>query len=160
MATAGGSIQLKVSKSTLSMFLRTKCDKELFLSLHDKTAMAAALLPEPIKRPGIGILAVEGKEFEVGRNDQLVRLFRSAVSYSKNATQYGDVDLQAALTAVTSVPHLILQGHFSIFTQQSAVLSTIGVGTADIPLVPPHRRLRSRHLLHQKRAGGRPRGFA
>ncbi|HHE8275469.1 TPA: AAA domain-containing protein [Pseudomonas aeruginosa] len=136
MATAGGSIQLKVSKSTLSMFLRTKCDKELFLSLHDKTAMAAALLPEPIKRPGIGILAVEGKEFEVGRNDQLVRLFRSAVSYSKNATQYGDVDLQAALTAVTSVPHLILQGHFSIFTQQSAVLSTIGVDTADIPLVP------------------------
>lgn len=137
MATAGGPIQLKVSKSTLSMFLRTKCDKELFLSLHDKTAMAAVGLPEPIKRPGIGILAVEGKEFEIGRNDQLVRLLGSIVRYSKSATQYGNVDLQAALTAVTAVPHLILQGHFSIVAQQTTVLSTIGVDAADIPMVPP-----------------------
>lgn len=137
MATAGGPIHLKVSKSTLSMFLRTKCDKELFLSLHDKTAMSAAGLPEPIKRPGIGILAVEGKEFEIARNDQLVQLFGGSVRYSKNATQYGNIDLEAALTAVTLVPHLILQGHFSIVAQQPTVLSIIGVDAADISLVPP-----------------------
>ena len=137
MATAGGSIQLKVSKSTLSMFLRTKCDKELFLSLHDKKAMAAAGLPEPIKRPGIGTLAVHGKDFEIGRNDQLVRLFGGIVQYSKNANQYGTVDLQSILTAVTSAPQLILQGHFSIGAQQSTVLSTIGVDAADISQIPP-----------------------
>jgi len=137
MATAGGSIQLKVSKSTLSMFLRTKCDKELFLSLHDKKAMAAAGLPEPIKRPGIGILAVHGKDFEIGRNDQLVRLFGGIVQYSKNANQYGTVDLQSVLTAVRSAPQLILQGHFSIGAQQSTVLSTIGVDAADISQIPP-----------------------
>lgn len=138
MATAGGStIQLKVSKSTLSMFLRTKCDKELFLSLHEKAAMAGVGLPEPIKRPGVGRLAVEGKEFEVDRNDQLVRLFGGIVHYSKRASQYGNIDLEAALTAVTSVPQLILQGHFSVGAQQSTVLSTIGVDAADIALVPP-----------------------
>ncbi|HEK1214092.1 TPA: AAA family ATPase [Pseudomonas aeruginosa] len=137
MTTAGGSIQLKVSKSTLSMFLRTKCDKELFLSLHDKTAMAGAGLPEPIKRPGIGILAVHGKEFEVVRNDQLVRLFGGIVRYSKSTNQYGNVDLQAALSAVISAPQLILQGLFSIGAQQPSVLSTIGIDASDIPLVPP-----------------------
>lgn len=137
MATVGNPVRLKVSKSTLSMFLRTKCDKELFLSLHDKAAMAAAGLPEPIKRPGIGVLAVEGKEFEVDRNEQLVRLFSGIVSYSRNVAQYGNVDLQASLTALTLVPHFILQGHFSIVAQQSTVLSTIGVDAAEIPLVPP-----------------------
>lgn len=137
MATAGSFIQLKVSKSTLSMFLRTKCDKELFLSLHDKSAMAGAGLPEPIKRPGIGILAVQGKEFEVDRNDQLVRLFGGIVRYSKSASQYGNVDLEAALKSVTLVPHLILQGHFSLGARQATVLSTIGVDTANIPQVPP-----------------------
>ena len=65
MATAAATPVLKVSKSTLSMFLRTRCDKELFLSLHDKKHMASAGLPTPIKRPGIGILAVEGKDFGV-----------------------------------------------------------------------------------------------
>lgn len=137
MATAGSPIQLKVSKSTLSMFLRTKCDKELFLSLHDKKAMASAGLPEPIKRPGIGILAVHGKDFEVVRNDQLVRLFGGIVQCSRNADQYGTVDLQAVLTAVTSVPQLILQGHFSIGAQQSTVLSTLGLDAVDISQVPP-----------------------
>lgn len=137
MATAGGSISLKVSKSTLSMFLRTKCDKELFLSLHEKAAMAGAGLPEPIKRPGIGILAVEGKEFEVARNDQLVRLFGGIVQYSKKASQYGNLSLQAILSAVTAVPQLVLQGHFSISAQQPAVLAAIGLDATDIPLVPP-----------------------
>lgn len=137
MATAGGSIALKVSKSTLSMFLRTKCDKELFLSLHDKAAMAGAGLPEPIKRPGIGILAVEGKEFEVARNDQLVRLFGGIVQYSKRASQYGNLELQAVLNSVRAVPLLVLQGHYSISAQQSAVLAAIGLDAADIAQVPP-----------------------
>lgn len=137
MAIAGGPTQLRVSKSTLSMFLRTKCDKELFLSLHDKKTMAAAGLPEPIKRPGIGLLAVEGAHFEIGRNDQLVRLFGGIISYSKTATQYGNIDLQAALSGVTSFPRLILQGHFSIAAQQPKVLSTIGVDATNIPWVPP-----------------------
>lgn len=44
MATAGAAPSLKVSKTTLSMFLRTRCDKELFLSLHDKKHMALSLI--------------------------------------------------------------------------------------------------------------------
>ena len=94
----------KISKSTLSMFLRTRCDKELYLSLHDRKTMGTAGLPEPVKRPGIGVLSVEGKEFEIERNDQLVRLFPNIAKYSKSSTSYNDVDLEPTLLGVTSPP--------------------------------------------------------
>lgn len=136
MASVGVPVQLKVSKSTLSMFLRTKCDKELFLSLHDKKTMAGAGLPEPIKRPGIGLLAVAGNAFEVVRNDQLVRLFGGIVRYSKGSADYQQVDLATALTATTAAPQLVLQGHFSVSAHQAGILAAIGVDTADVPLVP------------------------
>ena len=137
MATAAGSVHLKVSKSTLSMFLRTRCDKELFLSLHDKRSMAAAGLPQPIKRPGIGILANEGRAFEVDRNEQLRRLFGSIVTFRRNGAEYGDVDLYHTLRGLSAVPSLVLQGKFSVGSQQDAVLARIGLSAADIAHVPP-----------------------
>lgn len=137
MATAPAVVSLRVSKSTLSMFLRTRCDKELFLSLHDKTRMAAAGLPEPIKRPGIGILAVQGKEFEVDRNDTLVRLFPGLVKYSSAGLTYNNVNLHAELTRLTDLRALILQGHFSVGAQQATVLANIGLLSNDAADVPP-----------------------
>lgn len=135
MATA--PLTLRVSKKTLSMFLRTRCDKELFLSLHDPEAMAAAGLPEPIKRPGIGILAVEGREFEAARNDQLVQLFPGITKYGKSGTKYLDTSLQTELSTITSGPALILQGRFSINPHQAAVLGNVGLQPSDIATVPP-----------------------
>jgi hypothetical protein len=135
--TAPGRVQLRVSKSTLSMFLRTRCDKELFLSLHhDKAAMGGAGLPQPIKRPGIGTLAVEGREFEVDRNDQLVLMFGPLVTYQRRGTQYGDVDLYRTLGSLAAAPALVLQGRFSIAQKQAAVLARIGVPSSDITDVP------------------------
>ena len=137
MAKVAGLVRLRVSKSTLSMFLRTRCDKELFLSLNDKTSMGAAGLPEPIKRPGIGVLAVEGREFETDRNDQLVRLFGSIVTHNHNGVGYADVNLQSALAGLTAVPALLLQGRFSITSQQVQVLTRIGLSAADVAVIPP-----------------------
>ncbi len=136
MATTGMPVALKVSKSTLSMYLRTKCEKALFLSLHDKPSMAAIGLPEPIKRPGIGLLSVAGIAFELARNDQIVRLFGSVVRYATAGGNYQQVDLNTHLNAVTTTPKLILQGHFSISSHQNGVLSAIGVDAADVPFVP------------------------
>ncbi|CAI2078992.1 exonuclease V subunit alpha [Serratia fonticola] len=137
MANSPAPIALRVSKKTLSMFLRSRCDKELFLSLHDPEHMAAAGLPEPIKRPGIGTLAVQGKEFEVDRNDQLASLFPSIIKCTKSGTKYVDKDLQAELTALTTAPALILQGRFTIGSHQTTVLKHIGLSTATIPTIPP-----------------------
>lgn len=130
-------VALRVSKKTLSMFLRTRCDKELFFSLHDPENMATAGLPEPIKRPGIGILALEGREFEVDRNDQLTQLFPSIIKFTKAGKKYADKDLLTELSALTSAPALILQGRFSITAHQAAVLGHIGLSATDVSTIPP-----------------------
>ncbi|MDQ7957813.1 MAG: AAA domain-containing protein [Pseudomonadota bacterium] len=118
------------------MFLRTRCDKELFLSLHDRARMGGAGLPAPVKRPGIGVLAVEGREFEAERNEQLVRLFPGITQYRRANNKFSDMDLRTTLVALQSAPALVLQGRFSVAAQQGAVLTNIGIGAADIPLVP------------------------
>ena len=126
----------KISKSTLSMFLRTHCDKELYLSLHDRQTMGAAGLPEPVKRPSVGILSVQGKQFEIERNDQLVRLFPTIAKYSKASTSYNDVDLEPTLLGVIAPPVIVLQGKFSIISHKVQTLQNIGLSSADIADVP------------------------
>lgn len=124
----------KINKSTLSMFLRTRCDKELFLSLHDKKSMGAASLPEPVKRPGIGILSVEGKDFEKQRNEQLTRLFSTQISFTKDT--FRPLDLASALRKVGTTPHIVLQGQFSIGAIKQQTLRCIGLSEEDIALTP------------------------
>jgi hypothetical protein len=126
----------KISKSTLSMFLRTRCDKELYLSLHDKKTMGTAGLPKPVKRPGIGVLSVEGREFEIERNDQLVRLFPNIAKYSKASKSYNEVDLASTLLGVIATPVIVLQGKFSIASHKAQTLQNIGLSPADIADVP------------------------
>jgi len=56
-----------VSKSTFSMFLRTQCDRELYLSVFsDETkVLAAAGIPIPLKsRPGVQFITASGVAFE------------------------------------------------------------------------------------------------
>ncbi len=72
----------RISKSTLSMFLRTKCDRELYLSLHEDSELDANGMPAPLQaRPGIGVLQTAGRDFEDERNDQLIQSFGSLVMY-------------------------------------------------------------------------------
>ncbi|HGL6329641.1 TPA: AAA domain-containing protein [Citrobacter amalonaticus] len=137
MAASPAPVALKVSKKTLSMFLRTRCEKELFLSLHDPESMITAGLPEPIKRPGVGILAIQGREFEADRNDLLVQVFSGISKYAKSGTKYVDKDLLTELTTLTSTPALILQGRFSIGAHLATVMQHIGLSAADIPTIPP-----------------------
>jgi hypothetical protein len=39
----------RLSKSQLSMYLRTTCDRELYLSLHQESELARHHLPVPLK---------------------------------------------------------------------------------------------------------------
>ncbi len=118
------------------MFLRTRCDKELYLSLFDKGTIAAAGLPQPVKRPGIGILSLEGRAFEVERNDQLVRVFPGRVIYSKVGKAYQEVDLMSALTGISEAPAIILQAKFSVSAFKDSVLQNIGLASSDISHIP------------------------
>ena len=118
------------------MFLRTRCDKELYLSLFDRATMAAAGLPQPVKRPGIGILSVEGRIFEIERNDQLIRLFPGIVQFSKGSKAYNEVDLSTVLGKIGGVPAIVLQPKFSIASFKQSLLQNIGLSLGDIAMVP------------------------
>lgn len=63
------------------MFLRTKCDRELYLSLHEDSELDAHGMPVLLQaRPGIGVLQTAGRDFEDERNDQLIQAFGNLVS--------------------------------------------------------------------------------
>jgi hypothetical protein len=131
----------RISKSTLSMFLRTKCDRELYLSLHEGTELETNGMPVPLQaRPGIGVLQTAGRDFEDDRNDQLIRAFGSLVIYQpeKGGTNKPvKAPLGSLLGKVTAFPAIILQGKFEPATFQNAAMANIGVPAGQIAHVPP-----------------------
>lgn len=127
----------KVSKSTLSMFLRTRCDRELYLSLHDNRSIGSLGLPEPVKRPGIGTLSLAGRELELERNDQVVRLFGTSAIFNRGASKFNDIDLSSALLNLQNCPSVVIQPKFSVDRIKQQILQAIGVSTQDAALIPP-----------------------
>ncbi len=135
--TSSRALNRKVSKSTLSMFLRTRCDKELYLSLHDNRSISSLGLPEPVKRPGIGTLSIAGRELELERNDQIVRLFGSSAIFNRGANKFNDIDLSSTLLNLQHLPSVVIQPKFSVDAIKQQILQNIGVSTLDAALIPP-----------------------
>lgn len=131
----------RISKSTLSMFLRTKCDRELYLSLHEDSELEANGMPVPLQaRPGIGVLQTAGRDFEDERNHQLIQAFGSLVIYQPDkggANKPVKASLASLLGKVTALPSIILQGKFEPTTFQNAAMANIGVQPGQIAQVPP-----------------------
>ncbi|WP_158245768.1 ATP-binding protein [Alcanivorax sp. MD8A] len=119
------------------MYLRTRCDKELYFSLHERQNISALGLPEPVKRPGIGTLSLAGKELELERNDKIVGAFGKAAVYSRGEKKFNNIDLQSALTNLQATPSIIIQPKFSVDSFRIKILSNIGVPLNDAPLIPP-----------------------
>lgn len=131
----------RISKSTLSMFLRTKCDRELYLSLHVDSELDSHGMPVPLQaRPGIGVLQTAGRDFEDERNDQLIQAFGSLVIYQPDkggANKPVKAPLASLLGKVTALPSIILQGKFEPSSFQNAVMANIGLQPGQITQVPP-----------------------
>ena len=131
----------RISKSTLSMFLRTKCDRELYLSLHEDSELDTHGMPVPLQaRPGIGVLQTAGRDFEDERNDQLIQAFGSLVIYLPDkggANKPVKAPLASLLGKVTALPSIILQGKFEPSSFQNAVMANIGLQPGQITQVPP-----------------------
>lgn len=120
------------------MYLRTMCDKMLFLSLHPPQDLIRLGLPSPLDaRPGIGSLTQAGREFEEERNNQIVDAFGSCVQFEKNpAGKYVDFPLLDALNQLTLAPKIFLQPKFDVDNFQTDILTAIGLDGASIPLIP------------------------
>jgi hypothetical protein len=138
MATAF-PLPKRIAKSTLSQYLRTKCDRQLFLSLHQPAILQEAGLPEPMPaRPGVGVLQSEGKTFEEQRNDKLIAAFGAGVTYAKGANgQPKQVPLAALLASAAGSLSFLLQGKIEPGKFQSRILTNLGLPTAQHKLVPP-----------------------
>lgn len=131
----------RISKSILSMFLRTKCDRELFLSLHEESELAANNMPVPLQaRPGIGVLQGAGQDFELERNAELIKIFGAAVLYQPDKASSSKpvkISLGKLLSRVTTTPSFLLQGKFEPSSFQADVLTNIGLSASQASIIPP-----------------------
>lgn len=130
----------RISKSTLSMFLRSKCDRELYLSLHEGSELESNSMPVPLQaRPGIGVLQTAGRDFEDIRNDQLMKAFGNLIicQRDKSGSKPVKASLGILLSLVTTTPSIILQGKFDSSSFQDGVMANIGLQPDQISQVPP-----------------------
>lgn len=135
------TIEKRISKSILSMFLRSKCDRELFLSLHTEATLAANGMPAPLQaRPGIGVLQTAGKDFEDERNEQLISAFGALAVYQPEraaATKPVAAPLATLLGRVSAAPSVVLQGKFEPAGFQRQAMSNIGLSHSFAQNTPP-----------------------
>lgn len=127
----------RVEKGTLSTYLRTTCEKELYLSLHPDKILEKYSLPVPLKaRPGVGILRDAGVDFEEKCNQQLRRAFGAYV-IERGVAGVATDDLHVLLSNVARTPSFLLQGKFAPESFRKELLSNLGLDTATAALIPP-----------------------
>ena len=129
----------RLSKSTLSMYLRTKCDRELYLSLHTESELKLHGMPVGLQaRPAMGVLQTAGIDFEDQRNSELIKVFGQSVVYllDKTGKKPAPAPLSQLLTQVASTPAILLQAKFDPKHFQDIAMANIGLSIADIGLIP------------------------
>lgn len=130
------------SKSKMSMYLRTLCERELYLSLFSNNAGALekASIPVPLKsRPGVQLITTSGREFEYEQYNVLCSSLPNNVFAKSSGT--APVDLSQALSKIT-IPTLILQPQIEPEDFREIALSNIGVAKDDQKFIPKMSGLR------------------
>jgi hypothetical protein len=143
-----------VSKSKFSMFLRTQCDRELYLSLfsNNPVALKAAGIPVPLKsRPGVQLITASGREFEYEQYDILITALPSNVIHNSNGR--ANVDLKSSLKSVVG-PTLMLQPELEPETFRKLALSNLGVADTDLAFIPQLAGLRPDIIFADQRRDG------
>nr|WP_313428422.1 hypothetical protein [Brevundimonas diminuta] len=142
----------RVSKSKFSMYLRTNCDRELYLSLFSNNApkLDGAGIPVPLKtRPGVQLITSSGREFEYEQFDILINALPGHVAH-KSAGRTG-IALDKVLAKV-GAPTLILQPELEPEDFRDFALTQLGVPQANLSLIPPLAGLRPDVILVDQRA--------
>lgn len=124
------------------MYLRTLCERELYLSLFSNSPveLEKAGIPVPLKsRPGVQLITTSGREFEYEQYDILCSSLPNNVYAKSNGT--APVDLKEALSKATK-PTLILQPQIEPEKSRDAILTNIGVAKDDLKFIPKMSGLR------------------
>jgi hypothetical protein len=126
----------KLSKSKFSMYLRTQCDRELYLSLfsNDPPSLQAAGIPIPLKsRPGVQLITNSGKDFEFEQYDQLIVALPNNVIHAANGRTKIAPSVAFAKATASS---FILQPNIEPQQFRSVALGNLGLSQSDQNLVP------------------------
>src|ERR1700733_3012444 len=125
-----------VSKSKFSMYLRTLCDRELYLSLfsNNPTQLSAAGIPVPLKsRPGVQLITASGREFEYEQFGIFIAALPNNVVHKSNGR--ANVDIMKSLTGLNK-PTLILQPELEPEDFRDVALPNLGVSKANLAFIP------------------------
>ena len=101
-------------KNVLSQYLRTKCDKQLRLSLYSPPELQAMDWPVPLEaRPAVQILRDRGKEWEQAKMQDLETAFGNHLIGVKENGKFKRIELAAVLAVNPPSPTVIVQARFS-----------------------------------------------
>lgn len=142
-----------LSKSKMSMFLRSQCDRQLYLSLfkNKPDALNKAGIPVPIKaRTNVQLVTASGREFELEEFDRLVAAIPEHVVH---AEKYSPIPLDKALSNAP-VPGFILQPSLEPEDMREQVLANLGLTKEEQTHIPPLTGLRPDVLyVHKPKEG-------
>jgi hypothetical protein len=138
-----------LSKSKLSTYLRTQCDRNLYLSLfHNNPAdLTNANIPVPLKtRPSVQLVTKSGREFEIEQFDNLVRAIPSNVLFKSN---YAPFDLKEALRRAI-IPSFVLQPEIEVEDFRNFSLDNLNLTAEEQLCIPQMSGLRPDVLFLHK----------
>jgi hypothetical protein len=130
------------TKSKMSMYLRTLCELELYLSLFSNNPgeLEKAGIPVPLKsRPGVQLITTSGREFEFEQYNVLCSSLPNNVFAKSSGT--APVNLSEALSKIAT-PTLILQPQIEPETFREIALKNIGVAKDSQKFIPKMSGLR------------------
>lgn len=127
----------RFGKNVLSQYLRTKCDKQLRLSIYDPPELAKMGWPVPLTaRPAVQILRDAGVEWEQAKMGDLAAAFGGHVRSEKEKGKYRDVALESVLQQNLNCPTIILQPSFGHANLKHAFLQSLGLDAVRIAQTP------------------------
>jgi hypothetical protein len=127
----------RFGKNVLSQFLRTKCDKQLRLSIYSPPELTGMGWPVPLTaRPAVQILRDAGVEWEQAKMGDLEAAFGSHIRCDKQNGKYRDLPLQSVLQQNLNSPTIILQPSFEHANLKNTFLQNLGLDTAQITNTP------------------------
>lgn len=125
------------------MYLRSQCDRQLYLSLfsNNPEELKRAGLPLPLKsRPGVQLITQSGRDFEIEQYDELQRAIPGHVIANP---QFTDVNLQVALSRKDlPSPVFIFQPAFEPEEYREHALANFGLDAEEQALIPKLSGLR------------------
>jgi len=136
------------------MYLRTLCDRELYLSLfsNNPAQLSAAGIPVPLKtRPGVQLITASGREFEYEQFDVLIAALPKNVIHNNNGR--ANVDIATALSGLSN-PTLILPPELEPEDFRAFALPNLGITKANLAFIPPLSGLRPDIILADQRPAG------